>query len=245
MSRELPYFRWYPADAESDASYAAMTLAELGLYHRALNHAWLNDGLPTDDERVRRELRVDREDFALNWPAVRDCFKGQSRLRNKRQEAERTHAKSKSKKASDAVRIRIERSSSDTSDDSRKKHRVDDPRALAPAESECVYESDSRSSKKNIPLNGKTSQRWEEFQDRYPYRIELDDAARQFVSVVSVDNEGAVFSCLDRYLASDQVLRGAVMKPANWLLTGHRDKWLSDWPKPQQKKHPKGLEDND
>ena len=98
---------------------------------------------------------------------------------------------------------------------------------------------------REFPLNGKTSQRWEEFQERYPYRIELDDAARQFVSVVSVDNEGAVFSCLDRYLASDQVLRGAVMKPANWLLTGHRDKWLSDWPKPQQKKHPKGLEDND
>ena len=43
-----------------------------------------------------------------------------------------------------------------------------------------------------------------------------------------------MFACLDRYRASDHVSRGVVMKPAAWLLTGHRDKWLSDWPKPSR-----------
>ena len=32
-----------------------------------------------------------------------------------------------------------------------------------------------------------------------------------------------MFACLDRYRASDHVARGVVMKPAVWLLTGHRD----------------------
>jgi hypothetical protein len=120
-------------------------------------------------------------------------------------------------------------------------------RARTRADSGSVFESGFDLKKENLPLNGKTSARWEEFQALYPYRIELDDAARQFISVVSVDNEADVFACLARYLASDQVARGATMKPAKWLLTGHRDKWLSDWPKPpetaEEKKRKRMLED--
>jgi hypothetical protein len=29
-----------------------MTLAELGLYHRCLNHSWMNDGIPADPEET-------------------------------------------------------------------------------------------------------------------------------------------------------------------------------------------------
>lgn len=80
-------------------------------------------------------------------------------------------------------------------------------------------------------LTGRTSGRWQEFIDRYPLRVELNDAASQFVSVVTELNEAQVFACLDRYLLSDQVARGVVSKPAKWLLTQHRDKWIADWPK--------------
>lgn len=79
-------------------------------------------------------------------------------------------------------------------------------------------------------LDGPTSSRFPEFWEKYPYQIEKDAACREFVSVVSAKNEHLVFACLDRYLASDQVSRGVVSKPAIWLQKQNRDKWESKWP---------------
>lgn len=80
-------------------------------------------------------------------------------------------------------------------------------------------------------LNGKESQRWGEFLEKYPLKVELDDASRQFLSFVTVENEAEVFGCLERYMQSDQVSRGVISKPAKWLLDQHRSEWKSDWPK--------------
>ena len=196
-------------------------------------------GLPADSVRRALVMKTPQEIADRLWRP--ECWvthrSDDTRLANKRQEIERKEALRLSKVRAKAGQEGGKRSAiaKQLLEPCLSKHQA---RAY---ESECVSESGFGSSKKNLPLNGKTSQRWEDFLDLYPLKVELDDAAHQFISVVSVDNEGAVFSCLDRYLASDQVLRGAVMKPANWLLTGHWDKWLSDWPKPQQKKHPKGL----
>lgn len=109
--KALPYYRWYPTDAESDSKYAAMTLAELGLYHRCLNHAWVNNGLPQDPYELGRELRLSVADIKKLWPRVSQCFElGEvGRLVNKRQEAERSYALTKSEKAAVAVRSRYER----------------------------------------------------------------------------------------------------------------------------------------
>lgn len=79
-------------------------------------------------------------------------------------------------------------------------------------------------------MQSKTSGRWEEFLDRYPMKVEIDAAAQEFISVVTVANEEQAFACLQRYLASDQVKRGIVMKPANWLRQQNRDGWLAEWP---------------
>jgi uncharacterized protein YdaU (DUF1376 family) len=116
MAKELPYFRWFPKDAEADAKYAAMSLAELGLFHRCLNASWTNDGLPTNPEEIARVLRIPVKEFAKLWPRVVVCFSGQERLYNSRQEIERTRAISKSEQASDAVRRRRDRSTSDDTD---------------------------------------------------------------------------------------------------------------------------------
>lgn len=241
MSRELPYFRWYPADAESDARYAALDFIERGIYHKALNYSWTNDGLPLDDGESARLLKMSVRELKSFWPRVRACFEEiDGKLRNSRQEKERA----------DAIRISEKRAKAGAQGGKEKaiaSHLLEvcySKPSIRAYESECVYGFDFESIKKNLPLNGKPSQRWEEFQELYPYKIELDNAARQFVSTVSVDNEAAVFECLARYLGSDQVARGAVMKPAKWLLTGHRDGWAGDWPKPHQKKQPKGLEDD-
>lgn len=101
MAAKLPYFRWYPADAESDAKYSAMCLAERGLYHAALNYAWTNNGLPVEVAEVARVLRLTPREFLKHWPRVSVCFEIiDGKLRNGRQEEERADANEKGLKAS-------------------------------------------------------------------------------------------------------------------------------------------------
>lgn len=80
-------------------------------------------------------------------------------------------------------------------------------------------------------LNGATSQRFGEFWELYPRKQHKDAACMEWCSVVVVDSEAAVFACLSRYLASDEVARGAVANPEKWLMEQHRDGWAGDWPK--------------
>ncbi len=79
-------------------------------------------------------------------------------------------------------------------------------------------------------LNGQTSQRFDEFWDRYPRQQHRDAACQQWLSVVTVAVEPAVFDCLHRYLQSDEVSRGAVANPEKWLHEQHRDAWAGNWP---------------
>ena len=117
MSKLLPYFRWYAADAETDENYSSLTDAELGFFHRCLNKSWINEGLPADLDRLAATMRVTKSQFAKVWPAVSKCFMltdgDQPRWVNRRQEEERSLAVAKSKKASDSVRSRYVRSSDD------------------------------------------------------------------------------------------------------------------------------------
>jgi len=98
----LPYFKWFPSDAESDEKYAAMSMAERGLFHTAMNYSWINDGLPVDPVEVARVLRVPIKEFNKLWVRVSICFIGSERLRNPRQEVERQGAISVSKERSKA-----------------------------------------------------------------------------------------------------------------------------------------------
>ena len=97
--KKLPFFKWYPSDAESDERYSLSTLAALGLFHRLLNSAWVNDGLPEDIGSLTRIGRCTLEEFSDVWPFIRPLFpRGpDGRLRNARQEEERTSARKKSK----------------------------------------------------------------------------------------------------------------------------------------------------
>lgn len=100
MSKELPYFRWYPSDAESDSKYAALSLSELGLFHRCLNLSWMNDGLPSDPLEIGRVLRITPREVKMLWPRVSECFElREGKHCNRRQEQERLHAKGKGDKS--------------------------------------------------------------------------------------------------------------------------------------------------
>ena len=107
----LPYFRWYPSDAESDLTYSSFSSTELGVFHRALNYAWMNDGLPDDDALIARALRLSVRDLREAWPVVRNSFPvdNDGKRRNKRQQTERVQVQSINAKASESAKIRWSR----------------------------------------------------------------------------------------------------------------------------------------
>jgi len=125
MGKLLPYFKWYPGDAETDENFRAMTDAEIGFYIRCLNHSWINGSLPADEKERCLILKVREKDEKKYWLRIGRCFsvnaKDPRRLVNNRQELERELAEKKSKQATNAVNERElrrnARSSDDTSDD--------------------------------------------------------------------------------------------------------------------------------
>lgn len=80
-------------------------------------------------------------------------------------------------------------------------------------------------------LTEPVSTRFEEFWAQYPRKQRRDFACREWLSIVTSATEGAVFACLARYLASDEVTRGIVANPDKWLYEQHRNGWAGDWPR--------------
>lgn len=119
MAKDLPYYRLWVKDFDTNEAVRMLNLPEAGLFLFCLNHAWINDGLPSAPEAVARVLKIPLKEFLKHWGAVSACFlsDGSGRLRNGRQEAERIQAQNKSRQASEAVaereRKRNRRSSSD------------------------------------------------------------------------------------------------------------------------------------
>lgn len=88
-----PAFQWYAPDVLTDGEFAEMEYDERGVFVTLLSFAWLNDGIPADQERIRRLLRIPPRDFERIWKAVSRCFEPRpgdaERLVNPRQERER------------------------------------------------------------------------------------------------------------------------------------------------------------
>ncbi len=214
-------------DFDTNEAVRMLDLAELGLFLLCLNHAWINDGLPNDEESIRIMLRISRKDFKKTWEKVSRCFYLEnSRLKNKRQEEERLEALTRSKQASEAVaareRKRIRRSSVDASGDHLR-----------------AYVSVSGSILKSSPEEISTSKEFGNFWARWgalTHRIQRHaDALRAWIGVVEPGEESAVMACLERYGASDEVLRGVVSNPEKWLYEQARDEWRGDWPAPKSR----------
>jgi len=247
MAKALPYFRWYPADAETDEAYSALNDLELGFFHRCLNRAWLNNGLPSDPDEISRIMKVEREYLDKVWPRVSKMFKPQvddlSRIVNRRQEEERNAALDKSeknKRVGNANATRGKRDREFHANDSRSVSNAIDPQhAQAGAVSVFVSESEVKTEKsvhektaglKVVKSTETSSDRFKEFWDRYPVKDNQQIAFGVWDGLVTTQNETKVFACLDRYLASDRGARSP-KNPANWLHDCARDKWESDWPK--------------
>ena len=141
--RDLPYYKMWVKDFETNEAVRGMNLKEAGLFVFALNHAWVNDGLPQEPTEIGRVLKLAPRDLKECWPRVEKCFPVgvDGRRRNPRQEHERSEAVSKSEKASKSVRTRYENSTNvDTNVDKSKSIRSENVPlpALARTDSDSV-----------------------------------------------------------------------------------------------------------
>ena len=102
-----PAFQWYPKDADTDENVRGMDDAEYGFYHRCLNHAWINDGLPGDLPELARIMGRPIQRVERYWVRVGRCFQiVDGRFRNSKQEAQRTEAKAFQEKRREAANAR-------------------------------------------------------------------------------------------------------------------------------------------
>jgi hypothetical protein len=80
-------------------------------------------------------------------------------------------------------------------------------------------------------------QRFDEFWDKWPRQVGRDAALSAWQSVVTPLNEGEVFDCLDRFLASRDFQNGAIPNAgpstgrSGWLFDCSRDNWRCNWPR--------------
>lgn len=157
--KDLPYFRWWVARAETDETYSTLTDQELGFYHRCLNKAWLNAGLPADPDALAKLMHVSRAYLDRVWVSVGKCwYTSGGRLYNRTQEEERSHATTKSERAAASVRTRYER-------------RTDEllPRARKSRKSESESDTDPKTDTHQHP-NGHADAAG--FQSEYPLILE-------------------------------------------------------------------------
>lgn len=232
MANSLPYFKWFPADAESDEKYAKMNDTELGFYHRCLNKAWRNGAsLPGDQNELARMMKVTPAYLKKMWKRVGECFKpvidDPLRVENPRQGKEFKEALTKSERNANAARTPRERKANDTL------------RALAGAD----YDSDSGFKKLTTGTKPKGSTfllfwaRWCELTKRKQHE---GDACHAWLSVVeTAEQVGLAMACLERYGASADVAKGAITNPEKWIYEQARDGWRGDWQPPPKNKRDK------
>ncbi len=108
MSEPSPAYLWYPKDALSSGRVSALSPLEELWYRRALDHAWLNDGLPSDPAEFAGW--VGRGCTAESAVKIIEKFfvphkKDASKVVMPRQEKERTNLRKKNKQKSDAGKL--------------------------------------------------------------------------------------------------------------------------------------------
>ena len=223
--KSLPYFRWFPSDASSDEKYKSLNDAELGFFHRCLDHSRVNNGIPADLNELAALFGRTRAKLENVWGKVQRCWypsEDGTRLLNARQEKERIYALLKSARATESVRTRYER-------------RADEP-LRAYGSSSCISILDSSKEETVLPV---VSQRFEELWNRWPKQFGKHPACRDWCSVVTIDVEDKVFICLENYLASAEVASGAIMnlgsglRDIGWIMKCHKDGWDCRWPAAQ------------
>lgn len=83
-----PAFQFYPKDWLSDLAVRSMTAEQRGYYIDLLATAWLEDGIPADEDQLRRIMGLTKRRFDAVWSELRSKWvsDGNGKLVNPRQE---------------------------------------------------------------------------------------------------------------------------------------------------------------
>lgn len=252
--KNLPYMRWFPADADGDEKYASLNDEDLGFFHRLLNKSWINTGLPADLDELAGLMHISRAQLNKRWKKVGRCWNQDGeRLFNPRQEVERAYAIRKSERATESVQTRYRKATSVGTDEGSNELRTT-YQSESESESEGRIETHTQFSGTTqaapekpvacaselpipaprklaaVPISGEAFHRW---LDAWPSCADRDGAARAWISRIdNPDQESAAFACRDRYLASEQVSRGIIQEPKKFIMVqadcGWSGTWISD-----------------
>ncbi len=249
--KNLPYMRWFPADADGDEKYASLNDEELGFFHRLLNKSWINTGLPSDLDELSDLMHISRAQLNKRWKKVGRCWNQDGdRLFNPRQEVERAYAIRKSERATESVQTRYRKATNvptnegsnevrttyQSESESESEGRIRDTQegfvatAQAPTEIACVRSPSIKLQYRNqsatiVPM----SQRFQEWLSKWPACGDRDGAAQMWLSSVKPEDEAAAFACRDRYLASDRVKRGIIQEPKTFIDVQTKSGWSGTW----------------
>ena len=234
-----------------------LSLAQRGLLESLTRVQIISGPLPDDVALLARRIGADVGDVEAAWPAVRQllatdesgrlihpatraavneaaeaCEKArQQRAAAGRASGSSRRARTAAERAPNARPTTVEHPLNKTE---RERTDVEGERESG----ETHAQGTQRVRVSNLRENHPPSNRFDDFWQRYPRKQRKDAACAEFISVVSADSEAAVFACLDRYLASDEVARNVVMNPDKWLYEQHRNAWAGDWPPAQSRGNP-------
>lgn len=110
--KKSPAYQWYPNDWAIDEVVSELTNEAYGLFRRLYDHAWVNNGLPADVDKIAAFSRCDsREKFDQLWMAIDVLFPpdGSGRRRNEQQEEHRRKQRKNSKIKQKAAKERWKR----------------------------------------------------------------------------------------------------------------------------------------
>ena len=235
--RDLPYYKMWVKDFDTDENVRLMDVREAGLFLWCMNHAWTNNGLPANEADVGRLFKLSVRDFKAAWPRVSLAFpiSEDGRRRNHRQEEEREKAQrvSQNNKRPGNANASRTRLIGDPNDPQHARARAD-----YVSESVSVPENQKGDIGENAPFirkpakmsNAKISTRLQEWLDGYPRVSEPISAIQALVSVLTSENESAAFACRDRYLASAEVARGAISDACRFIFEQAKCNWSGKWP---------------
>jgi uncharacterized protein YdaU (DUF1376 family) len=220
----LPYYRLYPKDFDTDENVRLMSMCEKGLYIALLNHSWVNGSVPNDITKIARIAGESVRVVKKCWVQVSRCFNENASggLVNRRLEDERILAETKGESYSENAKKRWEKPCN----------------GIARA-SESESDSSSLSSETQTTNQEKTSSRargvfvaFEDFLHQWrrhrgfkkPNKPILERAAQKWGSVEITEDELA--EALDGYYGSDWAKRegypmlGFVKDPHSWRAGG-------------------------
>lgn len=192
-----PAYQYYPKDMETDEVVKLMNNRQRGIYHRLLDHNWLEGSIPAEIGHLATLVHENLKDFEAMWPLISKKFRKKgSRLTNPRQERERKKQKTFSKKQADAAHKRWEHETAKKSKDTKLSSVPVHQSGINPADAKPY--SSSSSSFASADINTMFEFLWE----KYPKKDGKKAAFNHFrASLKSGALPTSIKAALENYLA--------------------------------------------